>query len=84
MTGVYLAIGEILGRISSSGMNFVTPFLVFFTSCDKLSTSLVSQVFVADNSTMDEVRVELVLTNSSNVVFPVVAAVARLSKQHSN
>ena len=78
MPGVPLSVGEILDRLSSSVINFLTPFLYLFTSCDNLATSLVSWVFVAANSAMDEVRVELVLTNSSNAVFPVVAAVTRL------
>ena len=60
------------------------PFLYLFTSCYKLAISLVSRVFVAANSEMGEVRVELVLTNSSIVVIPVDAVAARLSKQPSN
>ena len=77
-------IGEILGRISSSAIKFLTPFLYFFTSCDKLATSFVSRVIVTANSAMDQVRLELVLTNSSNFVFPIVSAVARLLKQPYN
>ena len=52
--------------------------MYLFKSCDNLVTFLVSQLFVADNSAIDEVRVELVLTNSFNVVFPIVAAVDKL------
>ena len=84
MPGFSLAIGTILGRLSSLAINFLTPFFFFSAFCNKLTTSLVSWVFVVANSVMDEVRVELVFTNSSNVVFRVVAAVARLSKQPSN
>ena len=79
-----MQLGQYLAGFPLCPLTSCPPFLYLFTSCDKISTSLVRLVFVAANSAMDEVRVELVLTNSSNVVFPVVAAVARLSKQPSN
>ena len=78
-----MQLGQYLARFTLRLVLYCLPFLYMFTSWYKLETSLVSRVFVAVNSTMDEVRVELALTNSFNVDFPVVAAVASLSKQPS-
>ena len=76
-----MQLGKYLDGFPLWPLIFYPYFLYLFTSCDKFSTSLVSWVFVAANSVMDEVRVELVLTNSSNVVLP---AVATMVKQISN
>ena len=84
MPGVPLAVGAIIGRLSPSAINFLTPLLYLFTSCDKLATSLVSRVFVAANSVMDDVRGGICLDLFTHVVLPVVTTVSRLSKQPSN
>ena len=79
----HLQLGQYLAGFPLRPLLSFPPFLYLFTSWDKLATSLVSRVFIAVNSVMDKVRVELSLTNPYNLAFHVVAAVARLSKQHT-